>query len=97
MISELNQLNLSILFITSLVSMLIAAFFGVYVQNNISRPIHLLRNKVRSFQDSLEAPEVTIFTGDEIQELDEDIVRMANQLLIMIVSVKHFLKIRHMN
>ncbi|MBQ8993895.1 MAG: sensor histidine kinase, partial [Turicibacter sp.] len=51
MITELNQLNLSILFITSLVSMLIAAFFGVYVQNNISRPIHLLRNKVRSFQD----------------------------------------------
>ncbi|MEE1237305.1 MAG: HAMP domain-containing sensor histidine kinase, partial [Turicibacter sp.] len=81
MITELNQLNLSILFITSLVSMLIAAFFGVYVQNNISRPIHLLRNKVRSFQDSLEAPEVTIFTGDEIQELDEDIVRMARSIV----------------
>ena len=43
MITELNQLNLSILFITSLVSMLIAAFFGVYVQNNISSPIHLLK------------------------------------------------------
>ena len=35
MIMELNQINLSILFITSLVSMLIASFFGVYVQNNI--------------------------------------------------------------
>lgn len=80
-ISELNQLNLSILFITSLVSMLIAAFFGVYVQNNISRPIHLLRNKVRGFQESLEAPEVTIYTGDEIQELDEDIVRMAKSIV----------------
>lgn len=81
MISQLNQLNLSILFITSLVSMLIAAFFGVYVQNNISRPIHLLRNKVRGFQESLEAPEVTIYTGDEIQELDEDIVRMAKAIV----------------
>ncbi|MDO5793702.1 MAG: HAMP domain-containing sensor histidine kinase [Turicibacter sp.] len=81
MISQLNQLNLSILFITSLVSMLIAAFFGVYVQNNISRPIHLLRNKVRGFQESLEAPEVTIYTGDEIQELDEDIVRMAKSIV----------------
>lgn len=81
MITELNQLNLSILFITSLVSMLIAAFFGVYVQNNISRPIHLLKNKVRNFQDSLEAPEMTIFTGDEIQELDEDIVRMAKAIV----------------
>ncbi len=81
MIRELNQLNLSILFITSLVSLLIAAFFGVYVQNNISRPIHLLRNKVRRFQDSLEAPELTIFTGDEIQELDEDIVRMARSIV----------------
>ncbi len=81
MISELNQLNLSILFITSLVSMLIAAFFGVYVQNNISRPIHLLKNKVRGFQESLEAPEVTIYTGDEIQELDEDIVRMAKSIV----------------
>ncbi len=80
-ISELNQLNLSILFITSLVSMLIAAFFGVYVQNNISRPIHLLRNKVRAFQESLEVPEVTIYTGDEIQELDEDIVRMAKSIV----------------
>ena len=81
MISELNQLNLSILFITSLVSMLIAAFFGVYVQNNISRPIHLLKNKVRGFQESMEAPEVTIYTGDEIQELDEDIVRMATSIV----------------
>lgn len=81
MIGELNQLNLSILFITSLVSMLIAAFFGVYVQNNISRPIHLLKNKVRGFQESLEAPEVTIYTGDEIQELDEDIVRMAKSIV----------------
>ena len=80
-ISEMNQLNLSILFITSLVSMLIAAFFGVYVQNNISRPIHLLKNKVRSFQESMEAPEVTIYTGDEIQELDEDIVRMATSIV----------------
>lgn len=80
-ISEMNQLNLSILFITSLVSMLIAAFFGVYVQNNISRPIHLLKNKVRSFQESMEAPEVTIYTGDEIQELDEDIVRMARSIV----------------
>ena len=80
-ISELNRLNLSILFITSLVSMLIAAFFGVYVQNNISRPIHLLRNKVRALQESLEAPEVTIYTGDEIQELDEDIVRMATSIV----------------
>ncbi|MEE0880738.1 MAG: histidine kinase dimerization/phospho-acceptor domain-containing protein, partial [Turicibacter sp.] len=81
MIRELNQLNLSILFITSLVSVLIAAFCGVYVQNNISRPIHLLRNKVRRFQDSLEAPELTIFTGDEIQELDEDIVLMAQSIV----------------
>lgn len=81
MITELNQLNLSILFITSLVSMLIAAFFGIYVQNNISRPIHLLRNKVRGFQESLEAPELTIFTGDEIQELDEDLVNMANSIV----------------
>lgn len=80
-ITELNQLNLSILFITSLVSMLIAAFFGVYVQNNISRPIHLLKNKVRGFQESMEAPEVTIYTGDEIQELDEDIVRMAQSII----------------
>ena len=40
-----------------------------------------LRNKVRSFQESLEAPEVTIFTGDEIQELDEDIVRMARSIV----------------
>ena len=61
--------------------MLIAAFFGVYVQNNISRPIHLLRNKVRAFQESLEVPEVTIYTGDEIQELDEDIVRMAKSIV----------------
>ena len=68
---DLNRLNLNILFITSLVSMLIAAFFGVYVQNNISRPIHLLKNKIRNFQENLEAPEVTIYTGDEIQELDD--------------------------
>lgn len=81
MITELNQLNLSVLFITSLVSMLIAAFFGIYVQNNISRPIHLLRNKVRGFQESLEAPELTIFTGDEIQELDEDLVNMAHSIV----------------
>lgn len=80
-VMNLNHLNLSILFITSLVSMLIAAFFGVYVQNNISRPIHVLKNKVRKFQESLEAPEVTIFTGDEIQELDEDIVRMAKAIV----------------
>lgn len=80
-VTDLNQLNLSILFITSLVSMLIAAFFGVYVQNNISRPIHLLKNKVRGFQESMEAPEVTIYTGDEIQELDEDIVRMARSIV----------------
>lgn len=81
MIMELNQINLSILFITSLVSMLIASFFGVYVQNNISRPIHLLRNKVRGFQENLEVPEVTIFTGDEMQELDEDIVNMATSIV----------------
>lgn len=81
MITALNQINLSILFITSLVSMLIAGFFGIYVQNNISRPIHLLRNKVRGFQESLEAPEVTIFTGDEIQELDEDLVHMAESIV----------------
>ena len=81
MITALNQMNLSILFITSLVSMLIAGFFGIYVQNNISRPIHLLRNKVRGFQESLEAPEVTIFTGDEIQELDEDLVHMAESIV----------------
>lgn len=80
-LTDLNQLNLSILFITSLVSMLIAAFFGVYVQNNISRPIRLLKNKVRNFQESMEAPEVTIYTGDEIQELDEDIVRMARAIV----------------
>ena len=78
---DLNRLNLNILFITSLVSMLIAAFFGVYVQNNISRPIHLLKNKIRNFQENLEAPEVTIYTGDEIQELDEDIVRMAKAIV----------------
>lgn len=81
MITALNQINLSILFITSLVSMLIAGFFGIYVQNNISRPIHLLRNKVRGFQECLEAPEVTIFTGDEIQELDEDLVHMAESIV----------------
>ncbi|MDE5977747.1 MAG: HAMP domain-containing histidine kinase [Turicibacter sp.] len=80
-ITNLNHLNLSILFITSLVSMLIAAFFGVYVQNNISRPIHLLKNKVRNFQENMEAPDVTIYTGDEIQELDEDIVRMAKTIV----------------
>ena len=61
--------------------MLIAAFFGVYVQNNISRPIHLLKNKIRNFQENMEAPEVTIYTGDEIQELDEDIVRMAKAIV----------------
>lgn len=81
MITALNQINLSILFITSLISMLIASFFGIYVQNNISRPIHLLRNKVRDFQESLDAPKATIFTGDEIQELDEDLVKMAESIV----------------
>ena len=81
MIMALNQINFSILFITSLISILIASFFGIYVQNNISRPIHLLRNKVRVFQESLEAPKVTIFTGDEIQELDEDLVHMAESIV----------------
>ncbi|HAX73980.1 MAG TPA: sensor histidine kinase [Firmicutes bacterium] len=81
MINSLNRINLSILFITSLVSMLIASFFGIYVQNNISSPIHELKNKVSDFKGNLIAPKRTIFTNDEIQELDEGIVEMAESIV----------------
>ena len=81
MITALNQVNLSILFITSLISMLIATFFGVYAQNTISKPILELKNKVSDFQENLIAPVPTIFTKDEIQELDENLVEMAEVIV----------------
>ncbi len=81
MINELNQVNLSILSIASLVSMLIASFLGIYVQNNISSPIHELKNKVRQFKGTLVAPKRTIYTNDELQELDEGFVEMAESIM----------------
>ena len=80
MINELNQINLSILFIASLIGMLIASFLGIYVQNNISSPIHELKNKVRQFKGTMTAPHRTIFTNDELQELDEGFVEMAESI-----------------
>ena len=81
MITALNQVNLSILFITSLISMLIATFFGVYAQNTISKPILELKNKVNDFRQNLITPQPTIFTRDEIQELDENLFEMAEVIV----------------
>jgi len=76
-----NQINLTVLFITSLVSMLIATVFGLYAQRNIATPIIDLTDKVKDFRSKLTTLEKTIFTGDEIQDLDESLVVMADDIL----------------
>jgi len=81
MILSLNKINLIVLFITSLGSMLIATFFGVYAQNTISRPILDLNHKVNDFRHNLVPPQATIFTEDEIQDLDENLVHMAEVII----------------
>lgn len=76
-----NEINLQVLFITSLISMIIAMVFGLYVQRNIAKPIINLTNKVKDFRSKLTTLEHTIFTGDELQDLDESLVVMADDIL----------------
>jgi len=76
-----NEINLQVLFITSIVSMVIAMIFGLYVQRNIAKPIIDLTHKVKEFRSKLTTLEHTIFTGDEIQDLDESLVVMADDIL----------------
>ncbi|MCL1949992.1 MAG: HAMP domain-containing histidine kinase [Turicibacter sp.] len=80
-ISSFNEINLTVLLITSLVSMLIASVFGLYAQHNIATPIINLTNKVKDFRVKLTPLEHSIFTGDEIQDLDESLVVMADDIL----------------
>ena len=79
--TALNQLNLIILFITSLGSMLIATFLGLYAENTISRPILELNRKVNDFRHNFVPPALTILTRDEIQDLDENLVHMAEVII----------------
>jgi len=81
MIKSLNQISLSVLFITSLIGLLIASFLSVYAQYTIARPIVELKDKVKEFRENLVAPQVTTFTRDEIQDLDENLVKMAEVIV----------------
>ena len=80
-LQSINEINLSVLFITSLVSMIIASILGLYAQKNIATPIVDLTRKIKAFREKLITLEPTIFTGDEIQDLDESLVVMADDIL----------------
>lgn len=91
-IHALNRLIRQTQSLSFIIASIIALFIGMIFQNNISKPIKMLKNKMINFSiDSFhEYPDIN--TGDEIEELDKSFKEMAERIKRYSKQQKRFLQ-----
>jgi len=78
-VNYINRANLLIQLISVTVAMIIVFFIAIIFEKSLIRPIKMLTRKMKSFSID-EKYEKEIYTNDEIEELDETFVKMAEKI-----------------